>query len=627
MLKKLIYILCLFSLFCISSAFANNIKEIKIEIITLNKLLKNQTLTENQFDLASDKILQKLDEYKSLKKLLIAKIIDRDQYYNNIYEILGINSTDFNKTAKNKINKNEKQLFSEALKDISNINPNSSIKDKLMIYENIIINISKIERNFPTSDISIKLRTNQSIGNFNIVKIRKQYLNELINYYDIVCEKTPSFLCIGFVSLKTGQEMCQKSSSFEQSINAHSTLLNAIKIFKGQKTKSTYLDMALVEYRNCNKNIPNISQEWIKGYFSMPLIKVLLDKDDKSITRGIIENNKDPYFKFLSVIYFKELSKEIPTLEYQNRLKKFIDDNFENFSLNASLSKLALSKFMLINGKSNFTNTDVQYAYLDGRIGPSVSKTLECGGLIMNYYHKEYLDYLLLLYQIDKKRYGKGSGWGYQFPAKVKNIGATSGVFNSCRKKKYDHKFYNISLKLFGDLLIYNGIKDALKFKEFILEKSNGNKNLVFNYYVDLRLANNQLETTFSTIPNNGDSQLSELKRGVQTWNVTLYSRNDNRKKSNLVRIKGKYDFEKFNKIIYLERFAILNKLGLSSSYKIFQSYVKFSDVCKASEILFQKLKGTKYYNDAVNYMVSNPSINNSKKYVCGDEDLELLLN
>ena len=43
--------------------------------------------------------------------------------------------------------------------------------------------------------------------------------------------------------------------------------------------------------------------------------------------------------------------------------------------------------------------------------------------------------------------------------------------------------------------------------------------------------------------------------------------------------------------------------------------------------MLFQQLKGTEYYQDAVNYMVTSPKLSPNKKYNCGDEDLELLLN
>ena len=67
--------------------------------------------------------------------------------------------------------------------------------------------------------------------------------------------------------------------------------------------------------------------------------------------------------------------------------------------------------------------------------------------------------------------------------------------------------------------------------------------------------------------------------------------------------------------------------LGIQSTYKVFQAYVDFSDVCKSSEMLFQQLKGTEYYQDAVNYMVSSPRLDPNKKYSCGDENLELLLN
>ena len=108
----------------------------------------------------------------------------------------------------------------------------------------------------------------------SVVKIRKDYLRELLNFYDIVCEKSPSYLCLGFVSLKTGQDLCAIGNGFDQLNSAHESLLNAFKIFKGQNSNIAYSTIALSSYRNCNKDIVGASKEWSKGYFAIPLVRI-----------------------------------------------------------------------------------------------------------------------------------------------------------------------------------------------------------------------------------------------------------------------------------------------------------------------------------------------------------------
>ena len=60
---------------------------------------------------------------------------------------------------------------------------------------------------------------------------------------------------------------------------------------------------------------------------------------------------------------------------------------------------------------------------------------------------------------------------------------------------------------------------------------------------------------------------------------------------------------------------------------EIFKTMIDIEEVCKASEILFTELRGSKYETKAVSHFISSPTISSEKKYVCGDEDLDLLIN
>jgi hypothetical protein len=95
----------------------------------------------------------------------------------------------------------EKKLLSDAVRTISGISDDIDIKDKLSRYEDALGKLDEIMENHAASDIGIGLLTNQKIGTFDPNKLRSKYLNLLFDYQDTVCEKTLSYLCMGYVSL------------------------------------------------------------------------------------------------------------------------------------------------------------------------------------------------------------------------------------------------------------------------------------------------------------------------------------------------------------------------------------------------------------------------------------------
>lgn len=63
------------------------------------------------------------------------------------------------------------------------------------------------------------------------------------------------------------------------------------------------------------------------------------------------------------------------------------------------------------------------------------------------------------------------------------------------------------------------------------------------------------------------------------------------------------------------------------AQFPVFKAVVDFGEVCEATSRLFNNIKGTEYYDDAVAYMVRSPAVDIDQKHSCGDSDLELLLN
>jgi len=84
----------------------------------------------------------------------------------------------------------------------------------------------------------------------------------------------------------------------------------------------------------------------------------------------------------------------------------------------------------------------------------------------------------------------------------------------------------------------------------------------------------------------------------------------------------GPHDDDPFPRI---EGEAILERED--ARYFVFAKRVDFGDVCEASRVLFQELKGSEDFDLAIEYMINSPSVDPAVIYNCGDEDLELLLN
>ncbi len=164
-MKKIISIVVLSSMLLFSNnILAASVNEIKIEINTLKTLLENETLTQEQFDLAAGKALEDLDEYKALKKLLDADVLDDSQFWDSINKILGITEGNSSSASSSSSGKSEKELLSEAIGSIQSISSDTATKDKLELYETAINNISKIELNHPGSDTAIKLKRIKILG-------------------------------------------------------------------------------------------------------------------------------------------------------------------------------------------------------------------------------------------------------------------------------------------------------------------------------------------------------------------------------------------------------------------------------------------------------------------------------
>ena len=75
---------------------------------------------------------------------------------------------------------------------------------------------------------------------------------------------------------------------------------------------------------------------------------------------------------------------------------------------------------------------------------------------------------------------------------------------------------------------------------------------------------------------------------------------------------------------IQKNQFSFGSKYG---QFNLFKLYVDASNVCDASKSFFSEVRGSKYESDSVNYYILSSNIIVDKKYECGDEDLDSLIN
>ena len=191
----------------------------------------------------------------------------------------------------------EKALLSSAIKIYSSISPDEDVKSRISKSALTIKKIDKIIESYSDTDTGLELLSTGSFGKFNIEKIRKTYLSELIDFNLKTCGSIPSFNCLGYVSLDNGNKKCNNASSFSQYLSASNNFRNAYRIFKSQGDAVNTELVVLSAYRNCANSAKST---FGKDYINSRLINVMLDSGDESKAVGLTQNMKTPLFKILS---------------------------------------------------------------------------------------------------------------------------------------------------------------------------------------------------------------------------------------------------------------------------------------------------------------------------------------
>lgn len=465
-------------------------------------------------------------------------------------------------------------LLGEAIKKNLTINDNLPQEDRLKAYKEIFALTEKIISDHSSSDQAIKLLSNQKVGDFDQNVIRANYIKELTEYYDIVCETSPSFLCLGFVSLKIGQDGCKSANTVRQIVEAHQNLKNSVNIFSGQKSDPAFINLSLDLYRNCLNESPFEATDYSKDLFALDLTKMMLLIGKESNAKAMIQNMKTPSFKVEGVLALSESQNKPFDRAFYDRLVKFINEKVQDINGSKAAASLALSEDAFKRGdfKISFDDARSLISYTNfgdysKKCDPFFTRNLVNRAFLMQYN----------IANLEKERRGYNKS---QLPSILESVSKNFGT-DVCYDKTKDTGEYSLSLQLYGNILLLSK-EAALKFKNGVMNEDwSSNKQLEF--------------------------AIRELGKYKELFEAE-YGLTEKAKGSQIVKFEG---------ILKKDR----------ALFPVYKQLVDYSNVCESSKLLFQKIKGKNYFDDAIEYMVSSDKINVSEEQKCGDSELELLLN
>lgn len=473
-----------------------------------------------------------------------------------------------------------RELLSEALKTSNFLNSNITVEKKLEAFEKIQSIVDQIINEHGASDEGIALLSGQKIGNFDYSKIQQSYIKELTSYYDTVCKVTPSFKCIAFVSLDQGAKTCQTAKSFDSLDSGHRELMNALNIFNSQGAKIEYQTLALNSYRNCLPNSNVKANKYIQDYFASKLVSAFLKLGKTDQAKAVIQQMDDPYLKFAAVIELTKQSGKGLSKEYFERMSQYIN---EKMSVRANPSEeiyrwqraQTLASLRLKTELLNQTDFTLNERLLErGFKHPTMLDFGEVsrGKTCNEYFNRQY------------------------FETAVKWVNATISAVDSL---KLDRRLYKIERSLY-DFRVHNiaGYLDACG------KKTDGKSyGKALWGFVRLRvLDENEAEKflNFAAVNNYNSSQIME------------------------------YLFVLDEQIPEIEK--MWKEMNIAGSKRLFDEFYDFKrlvrseKMCDSIEMLFKKFKGNSNYNKAIAYLIESPDVDRSKKYDCGDAELEMLL-
>ena len=486
-------------------------------------------------------------------------------------------------------------LFNQAVADANQISSGLPTSERLSAYERALGSLDRIVAEFPSSEEARLLLSGQDLGSFSPNALRSSYVEELTAYYDTVCEVSPSYTCLAFVSLKSGADLCDNAQTIDDLEVAYENLENALRIFTSQSEKEAFGAVTISTARQCAaRNLDT----WNRDYFASKLVEMLLLGGQETSARATIENMETPYFRFNGVLALQKSSGGKVDQQYLDRLDRFIDENIaqgqegNRAPVDAFLATLALRMFAITNSS---VPIDYGYAYDAIQKYRNFGSSRSCDSQYASYLFNTLLDFQILLANLESDRRGINAG---QTKSMMEMISTRPReIYESC----LDGDYYDLTLmsRIHGRLLVTKGTAEAESFRRLIQDRALTREELIEVYLDYLTPSVEDLVSSYF------------LEEAGQRSNVpVLY-------------------VGPFDEGTGWSRVGNDGGHGLSynpATFPVFKRLVDGADVCRSSEILFRDLAVTPRFDEAVRYMIESPSIDPEVQYSCGDEALEILL-
>ncbi len=465
-------------------------------------------------------------------------------------------------------------LLSSAIKTANTISTSLPTTARLEAYREVLTTIERIQTKFPASEEAIQLLSGQAIGNFDPDLLLHAYVGELSSYYEMVCDASPNFECLAFVSLQQGSDGCRNATALEPLSKAHAQITNAIKIFITQQSDKTFVDLALRTYRNCASINTYQTSQWVQDYHYSKLVPTLVSLGKESTAKAFIESMDTPFFKFSGVIALKQDSSEAVPALYINRLDEYIETKLEGND--AFLANLELRKFAALHSTMPI---EYRFAY------DAVQKVRNYGP--KRCFNEAYQDYVAdSLFE-----YGNALIQLPKYRRKLTNEQILT-LTNSLSLKPRD--VLDSCVKE-GEAKLSTKVESAL----------------LVSYYMGAE---------------KGEAYWSKVKDETYSESALYDLFFSHIELTALEIIMSQYEWDHKERIDYQGRvFDMVN--DSAATFPVFKQLVDSGDVCRSTKILFKELKGTPHFEQAIEYIVNSSSLDSSIVYECGDAELELLLN
>ncbi len=549
------------------------------------------------------------------------------------------------------------KLLFDAINSHSMLQGDLTAEQRIKIYETIETKVDQIMSLHPGSDESLKIISNQSIGEFNYKNIQTEYYQELFDYYENVCRVEPSNVCLGFTSLQEGIESCRVADSFSKLDTAHNEVSASLYIFIEDLNTQKYSKLSLNEYRNCLNKSEVKKNDILTNYFNAKLVRLYTDVDQIDKAKAVIQKLTDPYSKFSAIMDIKVVKTKSINQSFAERMWQYIDEKefsaMENINMQQKLlyyifkysedthkvirqndfykpagsdihgidrvfSNAFMTGMTVAERKNNpicrITNSQTFYDNSIGLINAyrdnyTEDKTIGAGKKLKDC-EEEYRE--LTKKGLDKDmvqvRFESCKNMRKTFPDKFKKP-SQRGNYSWADSRIVNASFLNDVQGVLGRcenganhgtaLMIYSvllGFSDkyANEFKDVIAPTYNYSKEKMLDHFLELNLT----DKNFLSYNNNRTNRLTNDKKPARQISMGHMTSRSSWKELGMMRIIRDDDH-----------------------YREFRIEIANSSICNATDRLYKKIKGTDNFSKAVK------DLKNAPKKNCGDAELEKLLN